>query len=117
MFLTDAASEIQFERIQAKIRCQVAVSNIYSAVTSDGRLEKLQQHSDVLKSSSYCLFCSRVSSCSSVFSCFGSAADVCELWSGGHERVYRLSQGQLLLHLLSEEGKTNPSESKLRFFF
>lgn len=43
MFLTDAASEIPFEGIQAKTKCQVGVSNIYSAVTSDGRLEKLQQ--------------------------------------------------------------------------
>lgn len=54
---------LPFERVQAKIRCEVGVSNIYSAVTSDGRLEKLQQHSDVLKSTSYCLFYSRLSSC------------------------------------------------------
>lgn len=34
------------------------------------------------------------------------AADVCELRPGGDERVYGLPQGQLLLHILSEEGQT-----------
>ncbi|KAF0040332.1 hypothetical protein F2P81_006230 [Scophthalmus maximus] len=34
----------------------------------------------------------------------GFKADVCELWPGGDERVYGLSQGQLLFPLLSEKG-------------
>lgn len=37
------------------------------------------------------------------------AADVCELRPGGDERVYGLPQGQLLLHILSEEGKNSSS--------
>uniref|UniRef100_A0A2I4C9Y5 Deformed epidermal autoregulatory factor 1 homolog n=1 Tax=Austrofundulus limnaeus TaxID=52670 RepID=A0A2I4C9Y5_AUSLI len=32
------------------------------------------------------------------------AAGVCELWSDGDERVHRLPQSQLLLHILPEEG-------------
>ncbi len=58
---------------------QVAVSNIYSALTSDGSQEELQHPSCWLQLNA------QVSLYLYFFSPFGSAADVCELWSGGNE--------------------------------